>query len=235
MTEGVVVRYRPELVREADRYRGRRRAGVPSRSRYATVVATAAAGAGIVAFGAGAMVPDAKGYDHVTAFSDSARAELAERASRAERPLSTSINQGAPDAWVLPVHDYTLSSRYGMRWGSPHRGLDLAGLAEGTPYMAVRGGTVVQAGWNGGYGNSIIVNHGDGLQTLYGHSSRVLVRVGDRVQAGDVIGLLGNTGYSFGTHLHLEIHVNGVAHDPLTWFKKHGVDFELEVEEVYGA
>ncbi|MEU8080083.1 M23 family metallopeptidase [Catellatospora citrea] len=232
------MRYRPELVREADRYCGRRRAGTPSRSRYATVLATAAAGAGIVAFGAAAVVPDAKAEapgDHMAAFSDAARADIAARPNRGDRQLSTSISQEAPDAWVLPLHDYTLSSRYGIRWGRPHRGLDLAGLPEGTPYMAVRGGVVVQAGWNGGYGNSIIIDHGHGLQTLYGHSSRVLVKPGDRVQAGDVIGMTGNTGYSFGTHLHLEIHVDGVAHDPITWFKKHGVDFELELEEVYGT
>jgi murein DD-endopeptidase MepM/ murein hydrolase activator NlpD len=199
------------------------------------VVATAVVGAGIVALGAGGMVPDAKAYDHMASFTDSSRAEVAERANRGERPMGTSMSQGMPDAWVLPMHDYRLSSRFGMRWGRPHRGLDLAGLPEGTPYMAVHDGTVVQAGWNGGYGNSIIIDHGNGLQTLYGHSSRVLVKVGDQVQAGEVIGMTGNTGYSFGTHLHIEIHVDGVAHDPLIWFKKHGVDFELELEEVYGS
>ncbi|MEV0453858.1 M23 family metallopeptidase [Catellatospora methionotrophica] len=235
------MQYRPELLKESDRYRGRRRAAAPSRRRYAAVLATAVAGAGVVAVGAGATIGDAK-TDHsnaadVSAYTsaDGLRADAAERANRAEdRTMNTSITQ-APDAWVLPLRDYNLTSRYGMRWGKLHRGLDLAGLPEGTPYMAVRGGKVVQSGWNGGYGNSVIIDHGGGIQTLYGHSSKVLVKVGQEVKAGDVIALLGNTGYSFGTHLHLEVYVDGVAQNPLTWFKKRGVDFELEIEAVYGG
>ncbi|MEU8001479.1 M23 family metallopeptidase [Catellatospora sp. NPDC049111] len=234
------MQYRPELLKEADRYRGRRRVAAPSRRRYAAVLASAVAGAGVVAFGTGATIDDAKS-DHIAADlaaytgADGTRGDAAERASRSDdRTMNTSIAQ-APDAWVLPLRDYNLTSRYGMRWGKLHKGLDLAGLPEGTPFMAVRAGKVVQAGWNGGYGNSVIIDHGGGIQTLYGHSSKVLVKVGQEVRAGDVIALLGNTGYSFGTHLHLEVYVNGVAQNPLTWFKKRGVDYELEIESVYGG
>ncbi|MEV0459740.1 M23 family metallopeptidase [Catellatospora methionotrophica] len=210
----------------------------PSRRRYASVLATALAGAGVVAFGAGASLDDAKDdaipIAALTAGDGSDRAASGERISRDDRLMSTSINQ-APDAWVLPLRNFNLTSRFGMRWGRLHQGLDLAGLPEGTPFAAVRSGTVVQAGWNGGYGNSVIIDHGDGVQTLYGHSSKVKVKVGQQVKAGDVIALLGNTGHSFGTHLHLEVHVNGVAQNPLTWFKKKGVDYELEIETVYGG
>lgn len=229
---------RPLAAATGDGYRGRRRASAPPRLRYAAAVTTALVGAGMVALTAGAAIDDAKpsgltGDAGVTSRVALARAEAARQASREERTLSTSISQ-APDAWVLPVHGYTLSSGFGMRWGAWHKGLDLAGLPEGTPYAAVHDGIVVQAGWNGGYGYSIIIDHGDGLQTLYGHSSRVLVREGQQVHAGDIIGRLGNTGQSFGTHLHLEIHVNGLAQNPMPWFARHGVDFTTGVESVYG-
>lgn len=232
------MQYRPEVSREGDHYRGRRRVQQPSRRRYAAVLATALAGAGVVALGSGAALDDAKaeaglgGVD--LAASDETRELVANRADRADRPLSTSITQ-APDAWVLPMRNYNLTSRFGMRWGRLHQGLDLAGLPEGTPFAAVHSGTVVQAGWNGGYGNSVIIDHGNGVRTLYGHSSKVLVKVGQQVKAGDIIARLGNTGHSFGTHLHLEVHVNGVAQNPLTWFKTHGVDYDLEIEQIYGG
>ncbi|WP_212828986.1 M23 family metallopeptidase [Catellatospora sp. TT07R-123] len=224
----------------AEGYRGRRRVSAPPRLRYATAVTTAFVGAGMVALTAGAAIPDAKpsGLTGDAGVSDRvalARAEAAGQASRGdERALSTSISQ-APDAWVLPLHGYTLSSGFGMRWGAWHKGLDLAGMPEGTPYAAVHDGTVVQAGWNGGYGYSIMIDHGGGLQTLYGHSSRILVKEGQQVHAGDVIGRIGNTGQSFGTHLHLEIHVNGLAQNPMTWFARHGVDFATGVESVFGG
>ncbi|MEU8074556.1 M23 family metallopeptidase [Catellatospora citrea] len=232
------MQYRPDVSREGDRYHGRRRVSVPSRRRYAGILATAMAGAGVVAFGAGAAIDDAKDDPATLAAlvpgEETDRTASGERANRDHRQMSTSINQ-APDAWVLPLRNYNLTSRFGVRWGRLHQGLDLAGLPEGTPYMAVRAGTVVQAGWNGGYGNSVIIDHGGGVQTLYGHSSKVLVKTGQQVHAGDVIALLGNTGHSFGTHLHLEVHVDGVAQNPLTWFKKKGVDYELEIEAVYGG
>jgi murein DD-endopeptidase MepM/ murein hydrolase activator NlpD len=225
------------MLKESDRYRGRRRAPTPPRSRYAAVITTAFVGAGIVAFGAGAGIHDAKTDEltaDVSALSDAnARDLAADRANRGERALATSITSTAPDAWVLPGHNYRLSSLFAMRWGKMHKGVDLA-LPEGTPYMAVHSGTVIFAGWYGGYGYAVIIDHGQGLQTVYGHSSKLLAKVGDQVKAGDVIALVGNTGHSFGSHLHLEIHVDGVAVDPLPWFKKHGVDLKMEIEEVYG-
>jgi murein DD-endopeptidase MepM/ murein hydrolase activator NlpD len=217
----------------AGRYRGRRRVPVPPRGRYAAVVTTAMVGAGVVALGAGAAMPDAKlAPDQLSALGsvDSSllqdRAEAVERASRAsgERGgLATSTTQQAPDLWLLPMHDYTFSSPYGWRWNRMHNGIDLA-APQGTPIFAVHAGTVTLARWHGGYGYAVIIDHGDGVQTLYGHNSELLVTEGQEISAGERIALTGNTGYSFGAHLHFEIHVHGVPQDPVPWLQEQGVD-----------
>ncbi|WP_230686306.1 M23 family metallopeptidase [Catellatospora vulcania] len=229
--------YRPELLKESERYRGRRRAPVPSRRRYAAVLATAAVGAGAVALGTGAAVDDAKTdavAGEVAAYVQSpglgARADAADRANRADERTETKAAETA-DAWVLPLHEYELRTRH----GDARQGIDLTGLPEGTPFAAVHKGTVVQAGWNGAFGNSVIVDHGDGVQTVYAHASQVLVKVGQQVAAGDELALLGNTGLSRSPHLHLEVHVGGVPQNPLTWFQQRGLDFDLEIESLYGV
>lgn len=234
------MQYRPELLRESDRYRGRRRAPTPPRSRYAAVITTAFIGAGIVAFGAGAGLKDAK-VDALNAdaaslsdANDLQRELAADRPSRGEKGLNSSISQGPKDAWVLPFRGYRVTSLYGQRWGRLHAGIDLGGTREGTPFGAVRDGKVILARYNGGYGLCVIIDHGDGLETVYGHASKLLVKEGQEVKAGDVIALIGNTGHSFGAHLHLEIHINGVAQNPVGFFKQKGVDFFLETEAVYG-
>ncbi|WP_246158420.1 M23 family metallopeptidase [Catellatospora sichuanensis] len=230
--------YRPELLKESERYRGRRRAPVPSRRRYAAVLATAAVGAGAVVLSSGAAIEDAKtdpvASGEVAAYAQSqgsgARADAAERANRSDE-RATATEAGSADGWVLPVHEYELRTRH----GDPSQGIDLTGLPEGTPFAVVHEGTVVQAGWNGAFGYSVIVDHGDGVQTVYAHASKVLVKVGQKVAAGEEIALLGNTGLSRSPHLHLEVHVDGAAQNPLTWFQKRGLDFDLEIEAPYGA
>ena len=101
-----------------------------------------------------------------------------------------------------------------------HHGLDI-GLPKGQPIYAVDAGTVIksQCGWNGGYGCHIIIDHGNGIKTLYGHSSRLDVTVGDAVARGQTIGLVGSTGKSTGSHIHLEVRVNGKAVNPLGYIK----------------
>ncbi|MCA1691847.1 MAG: peptidoglycan DD-metalloendopeptidase family protein, partial [Actinobacteria bacterium] len=110
----------------------------------------------------------------------------------------------------------SLTSGFGYRWGALHAGVDIAnGL--GTPIRAAKGGTVILAGWNGGYGNAVIIDHGGGFSTLYGHMSRLLVGEGDRTSQGDRIGDMGSTGNSTGPHLHFETRVNGSPQDPIRY------------------
>lgn len=233
------MQYRPELLRESDRYRGRRRAPTPPRSRYAAVITTAFVGAGVVAFGAGAGLQDAKVDalgSETSALADLAaqRDLAANRPARGERTLESSINQAPPDAWVLPMRGYRVTSDFGQRWGRLHAGLDMAGIREGHPINAVHDGKVIVAGWSGGYGYAVFIDHGDGLVTVYGHNSKLYVEVGQEVKAGDIISGAGNTGHSYGTHLHLEIRINDRPVDPIKFFKERGVDFYLEMEAVYG-
>jgi murein DD-endopeptidase MepM/ murein hydrolase activator NlpD len=95
-----------------------------------------------------------------------------------------------------------------------HPGLDFGAEAR-TQIHAAGGGMVVVAGDCGGYGNCVVIDHGGSLATLYGHQSDVLVRVGDSVTAGQVIGLVGSTGISTGPHLHFEVRLHGAPIDPV--------------------
>lgn len=119
-----------------------------------------------------------------------------------------------------PCPGASLSSLFGPRWGTNHNGIDLA-AGEGTPYYAAESGTVLYAtydgGWNGGAGNWIVLAHGNGMQTVYMHSSAVFVKPGQQVERGQNIGAVGNTGDSYGAHLHFEVKVNGTAVNPLNY------------------
>ena len=115
--------------------------------------------------------------------------------------------------YALPLQSYVVTSEFGGRWGRMHEGIDL-GASTGTPIYASDGGTVVTAGWYGGYGQCIDIDHENGRVTRYGHCSQLLVSVGDKVYQGQLIGLVGNTGNSFGSHLHFEIRLNGAAVNP---------------------
>jgi murein DD-endopeptidase MepM/ murein hydrolase activator NlpD len=102
---------------------------------------------------------------------------------------------------------------------SCHTGIDLS-ASSGTPILAARGGHVIwtNADLSGPYGNNTLIDHGDGLSTFYAHQSSFNVNPGQRVRSGQVIGYVGTTGYSTGPHLHFEVHINGVPHDPMGWF-----------------
>jgi murein DD-endopeptidase MepM/ murein hydrolase activator NlpD len=136
--------------------------------------------------------------------------------------------------WMLPLDEYTFTSPFGVRWGKLHAGIDLAD-PDGTPFKAVHTGLVTQAGYYGAYGYSITVKNTDGTEVVYAHARRLLVKAGDQVKAGQTIGEVGNTGASYGTHLHLEIHVGGQPVDPVPFLRQRGVDIQLGVESVYAS
>ncbi len=118
--------------------------------------------------------------------------------------------------YMFPVTNWNVTSNFGYRWGRLHAGTDV-GVPIGTTVRASRGGQVITAGWVGGYGNCVIIDHGDGVATRYGHLSEVTVSVGQYVDQGEQIALSGNTGRSTGPHLHFEIRINGEAVDPLPY------------------
>jgi murein DD-endopeptidase MepM/ murein hydrolase activator NlpD len=124
---------------------------------------------------------------------------------------------GAPSAagLIWPVNG-PVTSGFGLRWGRMHEGIDIA-APMGTPIWAAAAGTVIHSGWLGGYGYLVVVDHGNGLSTAYGHASALLVAVGQEVSQGETIALVGSTGHSTGPHLHFEVRVNGVAVDPLLY------------------
>jgi murein DD-endopeptidase MepM/ murein hydrolase activator NlpD len=203
-------------------------------------------GAGVVALGAASNLPDAKAVNptvlqnlenaSVTSKALTDRSNDAARASRGEDRNAVKVNpeQAAREVWLLPLDDFIFTSPYGVRWGKLHAGIDLA-AQEGTPYKSVHAGTVTKAGYSGGYGYAITVKQSDGTEVIYAHSRRLLVKVGDKVTAGQILGEVGNTGYSYGTHLHLEVHVRGMPTDPIGFLRARGVDIKLQVESVYAG
>ena len=238
---------RQRLSSEPDRYRGRRRVPTPPRSRYAVVVTSAFIGAGVVALGAASNLPDQKAVDPEIlqgmsqssqvasdALKDREGSSAASRGENRQANTELAAEQAAQDVYLLPLDEYEFTSGYGVRFGQLHAGIDLA-APDGTPYKAIHAGTVTRVGYNGGYGNSITVKQDDGTEIIYAHSRRTLVDKGAKVQAGQVIGEVGNTGYSYGTHLHLEIHVDGTPTDPITFLLQHGVDIKLQMESVYAG
>ena len=116
---------------------------------------------------------------------------------------------------TLPVTG-TISSRYGVSSKirvSTHTGLDIAATT-GTPIKVVADGTITLAAYSGSYGYLVKVDHGNGVETWYGHTSKMLVKEGQAVKAGDTIALVGSTGNSTGPHLHFEVRINGEHVNP---------------------
>lgn len=117
-----------------------------------------------------------------------------------------------------------LTSHFGKWRGSRkrgryHIGVDIA-APHGTPILAPLNGSVIYAGRKGGYGLTVILDHGNGLATLYGHNSKLEVKEGDQVRKGQIISRVGSTGHSTGPHLHYEVRLEGHPVNPLAWTKK---------------
>jgi len=149
----------------------------------------------------------------------------ATRQEQSFQELSEAIEQrrarwaSTPSIW--PVKGW-LTSGFGRRispfTGHPamHKGIDIS-VPENTPFVAPANGVVTYAGWDGGLGNAIKIDHGYGYRTIYGHLAKIHVKTGQRVKRGEVIGLVGNTGLSTGPHLHYQVVVNLVPTNPLRY------------------
>ena len=131
--------------------------------------------------------------------------------------------ESRPD-WVNPLPGAVVTSCFGPRWGRLHAGVDVA-TVHGTPVVAVGAGAVVRAGEAAGYGNAVLIDHGDGYLTHYGHLAAITVREGERVAAGGQIGTEGSTGHSTGPHLHFEVHQGTYKNpiEPTGWLRARGV------------
>ena len=125
--------------------------------------------------------------------------------------------------FIWPIPDSTrITSRFGPRKApvagasNYHKGVDV-GAPKGTPIIAAAGGTVVISTYHYSAGNYVMINHGNGVYTVYMHASKLLVEVGDKVKQGEKIALVGTTGYSTGNHLHFGVRINGTYYDPLNY------------------
>ncbi|XP_057821178.2 uncharacterized protein LOC131033887 isoform X5 [Cryptomeria japonica] len=116
----------------------------------------------------------------------------------------------------IPLREGFLSSPFGWRWGAFHEGVDLA-AEQGTPIYASYKGTVAYAGWNGGYGYLVAIQHEGGFVTRYAHCCAIHARVGQKVRKGQQVAAVGATGHATGPHLHFEVRLNGEALDPFKW------------------
>jgi len=213
------------------RYRGCRRASVRPSGRFFGVLTSLLISVGGVGLATGAAMPMLRSQDTAPVQASAqlpgrvGQAGTDNRASRngARGSGASTVDQAAPDIWLLPIRSYKVTSPFGRRWGRSHLGVDLA-APQGTPIYAVAAGTVTVSRNSGGYGLKVTIDHGDGITSVYGHSSKLLAREGHRVRAGDKIALVGNTGHSFGAHLHFEIRQDEEAIEPTAFLKAHGVD-----------
>ena len=146
------------------------------------------------------------------------QAESAQLMARIQAAQARSSTGGTPtvrssSGFIWPASG-VVTSGFGWRWGRMHEGLDIA-ASYGAPISAASSGTVIYAGWMGGYGHLVVIDHGGGLATAYGHQSSIAVSSGSQVSQGQTIGYVGSTGHSTGPHLHFEVRVNGSAVDPM--------------------
>ena len=145
---------------------------------------------------------------------DLAKMQAASAAIAAQiRAHSGSSGSGVSSSGLIWPVNGPITSGFGMRWGTMHEGIDI-GVPCGTPIHAAASGTVIYSGWADGYGNFVVIDHGNGLATAYGHQSAIYVS-GGSVSQGQTIGAVGSTGHSTGCHLHFEVRVNGTPVDPL--------------------
>jgi len=146
--------------------------------------------------------------------ASSAALAAAIRAAQARAAASQGATATPSSAGLIWPVSGPITSPFGPRWGSFHQGIDI-GVPMGTPIAAAAAGTVIYCGWEAGYGNLVVIDHGGNLATAYGHQSSIAVSCGQHVDQGQTIGYVGCTGHCFGPHLHFEVRINGDPVDPL--------------------
>jgi murein DD-endopeptidase MepM/ murein hydrolase activator NlpD len=170
-----------------------------------------------------AQAPAATGTSATVASATATGTSVTQFAAALDSAVAAQGTTSTGAEWVKPVAG-RVTSEFGPRWGTQHKGMDIA-AATGTPIRAMSGGVVRRADWNGGYGNAVVIDHGNGISTLYGHNSALTVKPGQHVKAGDVIAKAGSTGDSTGPHLHLEVRIKDKQIDPRPWLEARGMRF----------
>jgi murein DD-endopeptidase MepM/ murein hydrolase activator NlpD len=150
---------------------------------------------------------EASEIDSLQAASNDLAARI--RAAQAGNTTSTVSSSGL----IWPVSG-PITSPFGWRWGRMHQGIDI-GVPSGTPIKAAASGTILYCGWEEGYGNLVVIDHGGNIATAYGHQSSIAVTCGQHVDQGQTIGYVGCTGHCTGPHLHFEVRVDGNPVDPM--------------------
>lgn len=162
--------------------------------------------------------------EQITAY----KKEQAEIEAQIQASTNYNVNiqyTGGEMLWPVAASGTVITSNFGMREHpiqgivKQHTGLDIAGAPTGTPIVAALDGVVTYAGWLGGYGNCVMINHGNGVVTLYGHGNKVVTTVGKQVKQGEIIMEVGSTGNSTGPHCHFEVRINGQYTNPLNYVK----------------
>ncbi|MDA3628918.1 M23 family metallopeptidase [Saccharopolyspora oryzae] len=153
--------------------------------------------------------------------AERARQEAERAAAEAKRAEEEAARKAA-NGFVKPAEG-TFTSGFGARWGTSHKGVDIANSI-GTPIRSVAAGTVIDAGPASGFGQWIRVKHKDGTITVYGHINTIDVSVGDEVGAGEQIATMGNRGQSTGPHLHFEVIEGGTQINPVPWLNERGIE-----------
>ena len=178
-----------------------------------------------------AMVTELAQRRHAASIQTAAlqgRNEQAARAARtAQRKAAAKVKaEREAKRWVRPIKTWHITSDFGARWGASHDGIDL-GASTGTPVYAMSKGTVIGSFYDSSFGNKLEIKYWDGSISWYGHLSKRIAQKGDTVMPGELVGRVGNTGHSFGSHLHFEMQQSVSSDtpiDPIRWLKRHGLN-----------
>lgn len=160
------------------------------------------------------IIPGANAVKDVLAQSKPSTQASAPRTSSAKTVASS---RGSVSGIIWPLRG-VITSVFGPRWGTVHKGIDIA-APTGTNVVAAMSGTVIYSGWESGYGNLVVIEAPNGLQTYYGHNSELIVESGQTVSRGQLISKVGSTGNATGPHLHFEIRKGGVPQNPMGYLK----------------